>query len=246
MGFALVACALMLPLVRTAPAAAAVPEMSSTGTKRDCVKTSLAGCVSRGLVADGSHLTMHCWKWGTEATGEYTSKKYFYVTVLETNQKGYVHSSRVINQKLDTKECGTHRGIATATWAAEHVAISKTTQFERTNIPTSTFYWSGYCATFTRGATKLGAGYSQRYAGDAKPRYDQYAAAGLVTKSGTPSIGAHVFWRNLSEWGHTAIYVGNGRIITTRGRPGQTLAVERATLTGTFGTPSGWVNPNSL
>jgi hypothetical protein len=188
---------------------------------------------------------MHCWKWGTEATGEYTSKKYFYVTATATNQKGYVHSSRVINQTPNTPECGTHRGIATATWAAQHVGVSSTTAAERTAIPTTTTRWAGYCATFTYAATKLGAGYTPRYAGDAKPRYDSYANSGRVTKTGTPSIGAHVFWRNVTSFGHTAIYVGNGTVVTTRGLPGETKPIERVSLTY-FGSPTGWVNPNNL
>jgi hypothetical protein len=243
---ATICAVLLLPILRVAPAGAAAPTMSSSGTHRDCVKTNLAGCGPRGTVSAGRTVTMHCWKLGTEATGEYTSDKYFYVTVGGTNQKGYVHSSRVVNQTPNTPECGTHRGIATATWAAQHVGISQTTSAERSAIPTTTSYWAGYCATFTYASTKLGAGYTPRYAGDARPRYDNYANAGRVTTSGEPNIGAHVFWRNVTSFGHTAIYVGNGAVVSTRGTPGGTAVIERVSLTATFGGPTGWVNPGNL
>jgi hypothetical protein len=92
----------------------------------------------------------------------------------------------------------------------------------------------------------MGAHYKLRYAGDAKPRFDAYSSAGLVSRSGEPMVGAHVFWRNRSQWGHTAIYLGNGFVATTRGEPGSTAEVQRVPMIATFGTPSGWVNPLNL
>lgn len=226
------------------PAEAATPYITGRTTMRDCVKLHLVGCANRYTINAGEPLRMNCWRWGTETTGAYLSAKWFYVTTLNTSRKGYVHSSRVGSQTT-VPECGTHRGIITLTWAAQHVGVRETTAAERQTIPTNTKYWAGYCATFTRAATLMGAHYAPRYAGDAKPRYYAYSSAGLVTRTGEPMVGAHVFWPNLSTYGHTAIYLGNGHVATTRGMPGATTEIQRVP-TSTFGAPSGWVNPLNL
>jgi hypothetical protein len=50
-----------------------------------------------------------------------------------------------------------------------------------------------------------------------------------------------VFWPGVAlPDGHTAIYVGNGNVVSTRGNGDPQATVARVPVT-TFGTPAGWV-----
>ena len=238
-------------LMGTASNASAVtPKMTSDGSVRDCVRMTLKeGCASRGTVKAGTVVKMHCYRDDSWATGEYRSDRWFYITA-SSGKKGYVHSSRV-NPQAEVPECSTKRGIIASTWAAQHVGIAKTTPKERAAMGESTLYWAGYCAGFTFTATKRGSGRTLRYYGaeiDARKRYQLYKKARLVTTSGTPNVGAHVFWPNVSDLGHTAIYLGNNAVATTRGWMRDTSANKRVSMTKTpeYGRPAGWVNPGNL
>jgi cell wall-associated NlpC family hydrolase len=237
--FAAVVLATSLVLaVGVPPAAASSPQMTSAGGVRDCTNTAYTGCSSWGSLSAGTQLAMVCWIDESWAVGEYNSNRWFYI-VTSANVKGFVHSSRVWPQ-TNVPNCSTHRGVTVTRWASRHVGIAATTAAERSAIPTSTSYWSGYCATFATASYKLGAGVVPRYAGDAKPRYNAYKSAGLM-QAGTPAnVGSLVFWPNLTQWGHVAVYVGNGMVVSTRGVPGETRNVARVSLS-TFGTPAGWV-----
>lgn len=240
--FALAATALACAGPAANSASAVTPVLTSNGSIRDCVKTNLAGCVAWGSLTKGTSLTMHCYAQGSWATGEYRSDRWFYVTT-SANKKGFVHSSRVDPQATVGK-CSAHRGVAASRWASEHVGLYNVTSAERSALNTSITTWSGFCATFTYGAFKIGSAITPRYAGDAKPRYYAYKNAGRITSGGTPSVGSQVFYPNVTDFGHVAIYVGNGRIATTMGTGGN--AKNARVSMSYFGTPAGWVTPDKV
>lgn len=241
-GIRLAFVCLLGTVVLLLPAQAAGSMLTGAASLRDCTKTALPGCAPRYKIAAGTTVKMHCWIDDSKATGAYSSDRWFYVTTA-ADRKGFVHSSWVADQTV-TPKCRTHRGIATSRWASEHVGVATTTAAERAAIPTTTRQWSGFCATFTRAAYKLGAKYEPLYRKDARPRYLSYLAAGRVSTTGTPSVGAQIFYPNISlPFGHVAIYVGNGMVASTMG-DGQAALTNARVPVGYFGAPAGWVNPD--
>lgn len=230
------------PLGPLAAEAAPATRVAAPTSMRDCINTGLSGCTPRATLATNTQVTMYCWIDGSWATGRYSSNRWFFVA--GGGRTGFVHSSMVVNQTSVLPCAPRYRGVMATKWAAEHVNIATTTTLERSTIGYQTAYWSGYCAGFTSSAYRLGAGVQPRFLGDARDRFYSYRGAGLV-QTGSPSLGAMVFWPNLSRWGHTAIYVGNGMVATTMGLPGERRANALVPL-NYFGAPAGWVNSSNV
>ncbi len=102
--------------------------------------------------------------------------------------------------------------------------------------------WSGYCEGFVEAA------YGNHYGRWAKPYPSALAdyltqyAAGRVHTSGEPPAGALVFYR-LSQYGHVALSLGDGRVATTWGFGDAEYPVRIVPRT-TFGNYLGWSYAN--
>ena len=247
---ALLAVSVLTPLAAAwapTPAGAAGPTIVGTAPYRDCTRTTLAGCATRGSIPNGAAVKMHCWIDDSTVTERYASNRWFYVAYGAT--RGFVHSSRVVNQ-VTVGNCASHRGIAPSRWAAMKVgSVSPTTTEAR---GTGARYWSSWCYLFAADAHIYGynntplTGY-----GTAKATFAEYKRRGLVSTNMDPNaiaIGSIVFW-TFGTAGHAAIYVGNGYVVSTQGSSeSQHLPVARLPL-GTWnrsGSPAGWVTPASV
>lgn len=237
----------MLAVVPLAGAQAATPQISGAAGYRDCTNVALSGCAVRGTVASGSAVRMHCWIDDSTVTERYSSNRWFYVTGPGA-VRGFVHSSRVVNQVV-VGNCKDHRGVAPSRWAAMHVGKTVPTSAEK--LGTSADRWSGWCYLFAQDAHIFGynntpySGY-----GTAKNTYYAYKNAGRVSANMDPAvmpIGAIVFW-TFGSAGHAAIYAGNGQVISTQGNGSSVLPVGRFPLGqwNTSGKPVGWVAPEMV
>ena len=236
--------ALLATPLAVSPAYAASPTVSSSAWRRDCVNTALTGCQNVGGWKTGA-VTMVCFVDGSEATGKYRSKRWFYLVQGKT--KGYAHSSWVSNQ-VKVPACSTHAGVSAMTWAAEHVGIEEPTPGEAQALDIRDRRWTGWCSKFAQAAYRFSAAKRMpKGAGTktAKNMYFKYRDALRVVKpmSTEPLVGSLVFWPNLSEGGHVAIYAGNGHVLTTVGAPGTTpKKIARKKITDYRGNASGWVS----
>ncbi|MGQ0679192.1 MAG: NlpC/P60 family protein [Actinomycetota bacterium] len=101
--------------------------------------------------------------------------------------------------------------------------------------------WSGDCLLFVNHAYRV-AGVNTIRAANANGAFHAYREQGRITTTGTPPAGALVFWDTARPYGHVALSVGGGQVITTRGMDGQKQPVQQTSV-ATFGTPIGWVLP---
>lgn len=222
------------------PRPASAASLEAPAGVRDCINTDYPGCEPWGSLAAGTHVSMVCWQSGSLPKGG-DSRKWFYVFTA-TGVQGLVYSSRV-EDRTAVPHCSSHRGISAGRWAAQHVGKAKLTDKERDILGIR--YWSGSCPKFVSAAYQLGVGVTPRISGDANVRYYQYSAAGVVESGPPRHVGSLVFWPNVTQWGHVAMYMGNGMVVTTRGVPGDKLVILRVPVS-TFGTPTGWIHPDSV
>jgi hypothetical protein len=256
---AAVAAVLSVGLVAPAAEAATGPSMRTGGGVRACVArdggTSESfpykpGCLPIASLSEGTPVQMICYGDAAWDTGEYRSNRWFYIRAGTV--KGFVHSSRV-DPQVTVKPCSTNRGVSASRWAAEHVGFTDPTATERTavGIPVGD-YWSGWCAGFARLAYEFGAKIVPKYANSpsAKAWYLAYKDAGLTKKySASLPVGSLVFWEKLDGdggFGHAAVYVGNGMVVSTDGGDGQRLPNHRVDPVARYGTPSGAVVPTKV
>lgn len=122
-------------------------------------------------------------------------------------------------------------------WAVAEVNSPDPTRSDEYGRP-----WSGYCEGFVEAAYGNHAGRYARPYPSALADYQAQRAAGRIHTSGEPPAGALVFY-NLSKWGHVALSLGDGRIVTTWGYDGQRYAVRIVPRT-TFGGYLGWSYAN--
>lgn len=123
-------------------------------------------------------------------------------------------------------------GRTAARWALNRVGQSSSSG------TTSTGRWSGWCAKFVGMAWgRTNAGYNS-----AIDMYRAWKNAGLIKSSGM-TIGAPVFW-NLSQYGHTGVYVGDGVVVSTQGYESDNKPV-RAHTVGYLSSYLGWATPPS-
>lgn len=242
----LVIVAMMVALVvgYAPPASAAAPYMASSGGHYGCTNTALPGCAAQGTIQAGTSVTMHCWIDDSNATGAYTSRRWFYVTA--NGVRNFVHSSRVKSQAT-VPHCNNHRGVAAARWAAMQIGEDRPSAAEKSGN-TGMDRWSGWCYVFAWDAHALSHGVQPlRGYGSAKATYSAYKSRGRVSTNlnhSSMNIGSIVFW-NGGTYGHAAIYVGQGQVVSTQGN-GSTLARNARLPMSHFGTPAGWVAPSNI
>lgn len=237
--------------IAQASAAPGGPYMASGGSHRGCVNTTLPGCRSQGTIPAGTRLVMHCYINGSTVTGAYTSNKWFYIQTAG-GTRNYVHSSRVAGQ-VSVPHCNTRDGIFAARWASMRVGDSAPTSTAQQNGNGNT-EWSGWCYSFVTVAHKLSHGDPPVSAPSAAAAWQHYQSINVdrAWTTSTPAsairIGSIVFWDEAvaDGSGHAAIYVGQGRVITTQGNTGDHLPIAWRSMSALYGGPEGWVPPDDL
>jgi hypothetical protein len=241
----LVAVIFVFASVNVPPANASSYEsvMNSAGSYRYCTKTTLTGCASAGTVSAGTTLHMNCWIDDSTATGTYSSKRWFHVST-STGIRAFVHSSRV-DKQISAPNCGTHRGISAARWAA--MQIGETVPSSAEKVDPLMDRWSGWCYALAWDSYKLSTGATPISGlGSAEATYNAYKSKGKVsTDFSGVNIGSIVFW-TFGQYGHAAIFLGQNQIATTGG-DGSTFAKnERRALNSYSSSPAGWVSPSNI
>jgi uncharacterized protein YraI len=114
-------------------------------------------------------------------------------------------------------------------------AIARIGQVYTNENPNAT-WWSGWCETFAWLA------YGRHFTGfpSAIANYDAWHRAGYI-RSGIPPRGALVFY-NYAPYGHVAVAVGNGQVVSTIGTSAQRLAVAQHAY-NYFAYYLGWAMP---
>lgn len=102
--------------------------------------------------------------------------------------------------------------------------------------------WSGYCEGFVEAAYGNHTGRYARPYSSAMADYQAQRAAGRIHTGGEPPAGALVFY-SLSRWGHVALSLGDGRVVTTWGF-GEAEHPVRIVPRTTFGNYLGWSYAN--
>lgn len=217
----------------------------------DCVSTSTQ-CSTKVTTADaGVTARMVCWREGRTADNQ---AKWFYVR-LSNGRQGYLPAPRISAQTtvkscLDTNASVEIDGVIASNWALSRnfqTGIGSTDATTLTNVfamtPAKTFGdWSGDCISFAALAW-YSAGTKIKF-GNARAVYDQYLAAGKVSRTQNPPRGALVFWNAYSgttNYGHVEISLGNNRSIGTTGWDKQWLANAAAAIS--YGSSYlGWVS----
>lgn len=126
-----------------------------------------------------------------------------------------------------------------------HIGQTRPSPAEASGLGINDNMWSGWCAAFVTGAYRYGFGVNPIYSGDARTRYYSYLNAGRMQpwNGADPLVGSLIFWPNVAyPFGHVAIYVGNGQVVSTQGIGDPSKPVARLPV-NTWGTPAGWVKP---
>lgn len=230
----------------TSGASAATPTLQGAANLRDCVAIDRPGCGPTAVLPAGTPVTMVCWLDGSWSTGAYATDRWLYLS--GGGRTGFVHASWVVDQ-VATPACGEDRGVSAVRWAAEQVGETAPAADVAAGLGIDDGRWSGWCAGFTYGAYRYGAGATPRVADNAAPRFRAYRAAGVVVPWTGPAdvpVGAMVFWPSVAApYGHTALYAGNGAYLSTTGFGDRTAPIARVAV-GTWGTPAGWVPPGAV
>lgn len=88
--------AVAMPAEASAAPASVISSNSGGANLRDCPNS---GCRSFGYLRNGTTVYMQCWVDGGQATGNYSSRRWFSVLTPALGASGgYVHSSLVANQ----------------------------------------------------------------------------------------------------------------------------------------------------
>lgn len=96
--------------------------------------------------------------------------------------------------------------------------------------------WSGYCEAFV----EIAYGTRHHYA-SASANYQAHLRAGLIHTDNNPPIGALVYYGG-GQYGHVALSVGGGRIITTLGQVNQRLPISEISLSSLKNPYLGWAH----
>lgn len=117
-------------------------------------------------------------------------------------------------------------------WALAELRSSDPTWSNQLRAP-----WSGYCEAFV----EIAYGTRHHYA-SANANFKAQKAAGRLHTDANPPVGALVFYAG-APYGHVAISVGRGQVVTTWGQDGQRYAVRQVGLRAFANPYLGWAYP---
>lgn len=204
-----------------------------------CVNTANTGCRPVGMpsASAGQAATMKCWKKGSPANG---TDMWFWVT--GPFGEGYVNANVVRNQKT-VGACD-----AIKAFVAAEAAIARNGQV-----------WAGTADQGLFAASEWAPGPVGEWAGDCpklpyvgwraagvtipkRNAIDNYRSVSASVRPGVPPRGAVVFYDIAAPYGHEAISVGNGYVVTTRGLD-NSKAANAVVGYNYFGSYLGWWSP---
>lgn len=164
-----------------------------------CTSTASLCTKPFATMSNGTAVHMVCWRDDRTATVVYSSNRWFYVQ-LPNGQEGFVHSSAVKKQTT-VGNCSSNREVAAALWATAENG--------------STAYGADGCLQFVLDAYADSTGYN--IGGPYNSTAYLWAKAHKLVTTGTPPVGALVFWGKTSgnADGHVVISLGNGYAMST-------------------------------
>lgn len=187
-----------------------------------CVNTANAGCRPSGMptASAGQKVSMMCWQDGSNATGDYTTNRWFWVA--GPFGEGFVSASVVRNQ-VPVPACSTIKRFVAADAAVARFGQNQASAAD-TNVfisPTNNEWKPGPNGEWAGDCPKIPA-IGWLAAGVITPRqnaitnYSTWKSQGRI-QTGVPPRGAVVFYDIAKPFGHTAISLGNGYIMSTKG-----------------------------
>lgn len=221
------ACAALVVSITTSALPASAATLSGSNVNiRACVDIANPVCAAPvGTTGSAGIAKMRCWRDGSTVTGNYRSQRWFLV-MLTDDREGYIHSSFVTNQQ-NVPNCSTLAYVRAADFAISQVGkvyadSGVASQYSAADwAPGPYAEYSGDCAKLT--------GSSYRTTGSTYPRasaigqFNSFRNAGKIL-AGIPRYGSPVFY-NITDWGHTAIYIGGTSIVSTQKLDGARLPV---------------------
>lgn len=213
-------------LIAPAGVASAASYYSSTLTQqnvnlRPCVYSMSGVCTPVGTTANATAAKMICWRDGANATGRYTSNRWF---LIEANSQGgpegFVHSSFVTHQTR-VPNCNTVARVRAVDWALTQVGQTYASTDYRQGVwgmdwrPGPDREWAGDCAKLPFIAyMRQGVSYPLA---DAIRQWDLMPSRQSASAGYYPRFGDPVFWDIARPYGHTALYVGGTKAVGTTG-----------------------------
>jgi hypothetical protein len=203
------------PAVKQPPASTYV---SSDAPVVACPDQGNLGCRQVSwTIPKNSAVSMICWMDAPQAsTGAYSSKRWF--VVRYGDKEAWVHSSWVQKQ-TSVGWCGNDISKKAEIWAAQRYgetkADSATIALFTDWTPGPPGEWSGDCVKLGSAAWHWSGRDPLR--GDAYAQYQAYLRAGKVRATGTPPMGALVWYKIAMPWGHVNVSIGGGYAVTTNG-----------------------------
>jgi hypothetical protein len=210
-------------------------------------------------LATGTRVHMNCWI--DARKNGFTYPRWFYVTV-SNGKTGFVKAERV-GRQTSVANCSTNLAVMASLWTTglDHYNKKTPTAADLANMKKyfgkpadkssngwgPMLDWNGECISFAALAW-LSTGATHRiYFANAIDSYYKYRSRGLVHTSGTPPRGALVYWHSYSggkDYGHVAVSLGNGRVVTTGGYDAQNVRQMQAITDKAIWAGSvGWVMP---
>jgi hypothetical protein len=126
--------------------------------------------------------------------------------------------------------------------AAEIAAgyVGQRSSLEAVNESNPGGWWSGKCLSFAHAVYANAGGDVARHT-DASDEYRRWLRLGQIHTDLPPPPGAEVFWPG-GRWGHVAISVGGGFVVTTEGGPGDRRMIDTRRVRY-FDDYAGWALP---
>jgi hypothetical protein len=254
--FAVVVAVFSAFLIVLAPPTSAAPVNASAGmyhcvtpaqTRNDGNFDPNGQCTSSfATIASGTPVTMVCWQDGRTPAG-YTSPRWFYVLgkdITGVTREGFIYSARInVADQATVGHCSMRRELATTMWATSHLGQVITQDASERNsytdwAPGPVGEWSGDCVKLVHLAW-----WKRTHTGNAAQIYSKYASV-MNSMSTTPPRGAMIFWdgATASGFGHVALSLGNGYMVTTQGLDGDAKPIAIQKISAVAGA-DGWVSP---
>ena len=209
----------------------------TTATRiRYCINTSIAGCstslypdqsvarVATPVLAQDQPVKMICWQDGSNFTGRYRSNRWFWVESSK-GVVGFVHSSYVERQ-TKVGNCAENSRVYAAELAVQRYGQAYANDSDQRLFAASEWApgqvgeWSGDCVKLPYvGWYHATGGSPNLRKNSALTNYSYYKSLEEV-HDGAPPVGAIVWWDIAHPYGHEALALGNGMVITTRGMDG--------------------------
>lgn len=202
-------------------------------------------------LAAGTAVRMICWLDVPSRSGS-ALPRWFYIEV-SNGTTGWVKAERVDLQST-VGWCRDNRAVAASLWTTglDEYNQAYPTPTDKSNMSKTFGFtqwgtygdWSGDCASFAALAY-LSTGTTIHF-DNAVDIWNYYKRLGRTSSTRTPPRGALVFWDIARPYGHVAVSLGNGRVVTTLGMDNErkpTTDVALSHFSSDYSKYLGWVLP---